>query len=105
MMQTPSSKSEFTVKDAYRYDQSSPIRWVISHVLRYKFFFLITVMLYIANYFAYTLAQVMVGTAVGAVFTPTGGRALFTALPLLRGLGGAANYFAVTRIALTVLAL
>ncbi|HLY25056.1 MAG TPA: ABC transporter ATP-binding protein [Aggregatilineales bacterium] len=105
MMQAPASKSEFTVKDAYQYDESSPLRWVISHVMRYKFFFLITVLLYLANYFAYTLAQVMVGTAVGAVFNPSGGRALFTALPLLRGLGGAANYFAVTRIALTVLAL
>src|SRR5215470_2294109 len=102
MMQTPSTKSEFTVKGAYQYDESSPLRWVISHVLRYKFLFLITVLLYIANYFVYTLAQVMVGTAVGAVFAPSGARAVLSALPPYHTLVGSADYSAVTRIALTV---
>src|SRR5260221_13271788 len=99
MMQTASFKSEFTVKGAYQYDQSSPLRWVISHVLRYKFLFLITVLLYIANYFVYTLAQVMVGTAVGAGFKPLGAEAVPSAIPLYQTLGGAAPYRPGTRLA------
>ena len=32
----PVSKSEFTVADERVYDQRSPIRWIVSHILRYK---------------------------------------------------------------------
>ena len=29
---------EFTFADEYRFDRSSPARWIMSHVLRYKRF-------------------------------------------------------------------
>ncbi len=29
-------KAEFIATDAYRYNCTGPIRWVISHVMRYK---------------------------------------------------------------------
>ena len=29
---------EFSVADAYHYNQSGPVRWIISHLLRYKIF-------------------------------------------------------------------
>src|SRR5262249_40704777 len=70
------SKSEFRVQNAYQYDRTSPARWVVSHVARYKFFFLGTVMLYIVAFTCYTSAQVLIGKAVGIVLTPGGGDAL-----------------------------
>ncbi|MCC7207890.1 MAG: ABC transporter ATP-binding protein [Anaerolineae bacterium] len=66
------SKSEFTVQNAYQYTQTGAGRWIVSHVLRYKWFFLVTVLLYIAAYSCYTGAQVLVGKAVQGVLEPTG---------------------------------
>jgi ATP-binding cassette subfamily B protein len=32
-------RSEFTVADAYAYDQRTPVRWLLSHLSRYRLFF------------------------------------------------------------------
>src|SRR4051812_1939454 len=80
------SKSEFTVKNAYKYTRSSPARWVISHVARYKFFFMGTVLLYICAFTSYTFAQSLVGRAVGEVMTPSGDNALAKIALLILGL-------------------
>ncbi|MEX2541527.1 MAG: ABC transporter ATP-binding protein [Trueperaceae bacterium] len=32
----PSGNTEFTVTDAPRYDRSTPVRWILSHIARYK---------------------------------------------------------------------
>src|SRR6478735_10851870 len=32
----PVTKSEFTVADEHIYDRRGPVRWIISHILRYK---------------------------------------------------------------------
>ncbi|MEX2534984.1 MAG: ABC transporter ATP-binding protein [Trueperaceae bacterium] len=32
----PTGNAEFTIKDAHQYDRSSPVRWILSHVARYK---------------------------------------------------------------------
>jgi ATP-binding cassette subfamily B protein len=66
------SKTEFTVQNAYKYTQTSDSRWNISHVLRYRWFFLLTVLLYVGAYSSYTGAQVLVGKAVQGVLEPTG---------------------------------
>ena len=34
------ARREFTVADEYVYNRAGPVRWVISHVLRYKRFLL-----------------------------------------------------------------
>lgn len=70
MAATAPRKSEFTAQDAYRYDQTNAFRWLISHVARYRWFFVATVLMYIAAYVCYTGAQALVGSAVEAVFTP-----------------------------------
>ncbi len=64
---------EFTVGNAYRYNHSGPRRWLISHVWRYKFFFLATTLLYITAWFAYTFSRTLIGAAVDEVLNPTGG--------------------------------
>lgn len=56
-------KSEFTVVNAYQYNQKNPVRWIISHVWRYKRLFLSTPLLYIMSLSLYSAAPVLVGEA------------------------------------------
>jgi ATP-binding cassette, subfamily B, bacterial len=56
------TKREFSVMGAYLYDRSSPLRWIISHLWRYK--------LYLVGFF---FMSVLVNT-------------LFSAVPRLTGL-------------------
>ena len=61
------SSREFTVSDAYQYDQRSPWRWIASHIRRYPWlpvFFLITTT---AMAGAQSLAAVLVGRAFDTV--------------------------------------
>ena len=55
------SKKEFTLDDAYPYNRSGPVRWIISHLLRYPFFPLAVIAAAILNNFAYGNIQVYVG--------------------------------------------
>ncbi len=64
-------KTEFTVQNAYRYNHTNAVRWIISHVLRYKYFFLVTCLLYIGSYTSFSMAQSLIGRAVGEVLAPT----------------------------------
>ena len=57
------TKSEFTVKDAYVYNRSSPFRWIASHVWRYKLLFLTTVTLYMTAWFSFSGSRVLIGAA------------------------------------------
>jgi ATP-binding cassette subfamily B protein len=66
------AKSEFTVANAYRYDRRSAVRWLISHVMRYRWFFFATIILYIGTYSAYTASEALIGQAIGAVVAPEG---------------------------------
>jgi len=55
------TKKEFTLDDAYDYNRSGPVRWIISHLLRYPFFPLAVIAAAILNNFAYGNIQVYVG--------------------------------------------
>ncbi len=64
------AKSEFSVANAYRYDRRSPSRWLIAHVMRYRWFFLATLLFYIGTYAAYTASEALIGQAIGTVIEP-----------------------------------
>jgi ATP-binding cassette subfamily B protein len=66
-----SVNSEFTVKNAYEYNRSGPVRWIISHVWRYKYFLLLTCMLYIVAWFSFAGSRFLVGVAVEEAVNPT----------------------------------
>ncbi len=57
------SKSEFTVQNAYSYNQASPLRWIISHIWRYKRLFLSTPFFYIFSHLMYAGAPLLIGRA------------------------------------------
>ncbi len=64
------AKSEFTVANAYRYNRQNAVRWLISHIMRYRWFFFVTLFLYICTYSAYTASEALIGQAIGAVIEP-----------------------------------
>ena len=64
--------SEFTVKDAYQYNQSNVVRWIFSHVLRYKFLFVRAILLYLVAWTAFASARILIGQAADEIVSPTG---------------------------------
>jgi ATP-binding cassette subfamily B protein len=57
------TKREFKLENEIRYDRSGPVRWIISHLLRYPIFPLIAVIAAVVNNWAYSMIQVSVGRA------------------------------------------
>jgi len=73
---TASVKSEFTVKNAYQYNQSSSVRWILSHIWRYKWLFILAVIFSAIDFFAYSQSPVLIGKAADEILNPTGGNRL-----------------------------
>ncbi len=88
------SKREFTLDDAYPYNRSGPVRWIISHLLRYPLFPLAVIAAAILNNFAYGNIQVYVGRGFDLISSTgwTGNELLLLAL----GLAGSALAQGVT---------
>ncbi len=61
---------EFTVQQAYQYNHASPLRWIVSHVWRYRRFVATTVVCYITAWLVYAGAQVMIGRAAAEILKP-----------------------------------
>jgi ATP-binding cassette, subfamily B, bacterial len=47
------------------------VRWIISHVLRYKLFFITTLCLYVTSWFSNTYSRILIGQAAGEIISPT----------------------------------
>ncbi len=61
------AKREFTVANEYVYDQRGPIRWIISHVLRYKRFIVSFMLASIVTNMLYATVPTLTGTAFNVV--------------------------------------
>jgi ATP-binding cassette subfamily B protein len=57
------AKREFQIENEYQYDRRTPVRWVLSHMLRYPILPLGLVVCAVVNNFAYSAIQVFVGRA------------------------------------------
>lgn len=71
-----SAAHEFTVADSHHYDRRSPVRWIVSHVVRYPLLpaiFLLTVIVMASTM---SLAAVFIGRAFDAVASGGGAAAL-----------------------------
>jgi ATP-binding cassette subfamily B protein len=64
------SKREFTLKDEYHYNRSGPVRWIISHVIRYPLFPALILVAAIFNNLAYSYIQVFIGRGFDLITTP-----------------------------------
>ncbi|MGC9349163.1 MAG: ABC transporter ATP-binding protein [Anaerolineae bacterium] len=65
------SKREFRLEDEYRYNRTSAVRWIISHLARYPVFPLVMVVAAAANNVAYSGIQVYIGQAFDLIVQPT----------------------------------
>jgi ATP-binding cassette subfamily B protein len=57
------AKSEFTLDVQHRYNRSGPVRWIVSHAVRYPIFPLATILTAVLNNWAYSYRQVLTGRA------------------------------------------
>jgi ATP-binding cassette, subfamily B, bacterial len=78
-----SSKQEFTVIGEHQYNRFSPARWIISHILQYKFytvFFILTALF--ANVLINSFIALLTGSAFDAVLRGEAGRDLLIHIAL-----------------------
>ncbi|MEZ4668987.1 MAG: ABC transporter ATP-binding protein [Anaerolineae bacterium] len=68
---TSSQRSEFSVPNTYRYNRSSPVRWIFSHIWRHKLLFIATCCLYVTAWSSFSYARVLIGNAAGEILNPT----------------------------------
>jgi ATP-binding cassette subfamily B protein len=64
------AKSEFRLENEYSYNRSGPVRWIISHVVRYPFFPLSVVLAAIVNNVAYSNIQILIGRGFDLIILP-----------------------------------
>jgi len=64
------TKREFRLENEYHYNRSGPVRWIISHVMRYPLFPLTTLLAAILNNGFYSYIQVFIGRAFDLITTP-----------------------------------
>ena len=88
--------SEFNIAGLYAYDRRSTLRWVFSHVWRYKGLTGLGMLLTVGSIAGYSLSPVLIGLAAQELQQPGGGRLLWYALATLAVLmgDGVCNLFA-----------
>lgn len=54
---------EFSLENEHAYNRTSPVRWIISHVLRHPIFLILMIIAALANNFAFSYVQIFIGRA------------------------------------------
>ncbi len=61
---------EFKLEDEYRYNHTGPVRWILSHTLRYPMLPLLVTITAVINNYAYSFVQVFIGRAFDLISQP-----------------------------------
>jgi len=100
------TKREFWVESDYKYSTRSPVRWIVTHLLRYPHLPLIMLLCAVANNFAYASIQVFIGRAFDAISAAAFALSdlafpvsVIAALALAQGLTGILRNFTVEFLA------
>ncbi len=64
-------RSEFTIKSAHNYDRSGAVRWIVSHVWRYKVLLIIVIASYPIAWTAFSYARILIGDVAQEIIAPT----------------------------------
>ena len=92
------SKKEFRVENEYQYNRSGPIRWILSHLLRYPWLPLLVTIAAIINNFSAGYVQVFIGRSFDLISTPNWEIAALLALALaVFGTVAAQSVLGITR--------
>ncbi|MFZ5917845.1 MAG: ABC transporter ATP-binding protein [Chloroflexota bacterium] len=99
-------KREFRLENEYRYHRSGPVRWIVSHTMRYPLFSVATLLAAILNNGFYSYIQVYIGRAFDLITSPDWQTTALLALALGalgsavgQGLTGLARNFAIEFLA------
>jgi ATP-binding cassette subfamily B protein len=79
----PVSRREFTVANEYVYDYRSPVRWIISHILRYPLLPIATLLGGVFRSGLYSLGALLIGQAFDLVASPSAAVEQLLSLALL----------------------
>ncbi|MEM7532147.1 MAG: ABC transporter ATP-binding protein [Chloroflexota bacterium] len=79
------NRREFTIANEYQYNTSSPLRWLISHILRYPILLITFVVTTAGMAAGESLAALMVGRAFDTVINEAGAHTLTVAALLVAG--------------------
>jgi ATP-binding cassette subfamily B protein len=90
-------KREFRLENEYHYNRAGPVRWIVSHALRYPIFPVIAIVAAVVNNYAYSHIQLLIGRAFNMI-TSTGW-ATTALLALALGVAGAALAQGITGLA------
>ncbi|MBN2001856.1 MAG: ABC transporter ATP-binding protein [Anaerolineae bacterium] len=100
------TKREFKLENEYPYNRTGPVKWIVSHMMRYPLFPLLLLASAIVNNTAYSYVQIYVGRAFDVITTPgwTSQALLMVALgtfgsAAVQGLTGLFRNYAVAFIA------
>ncbi len=66
-----SNQGEFTVADAYTYNRSGVLRWILAHVLRYRRLFFGAILLYGIGWSTFGYARILIGQAAEEIVNPS----------------------------------
>ncbi len=77
------SKREFTITNEYQYNHSSPVRWIVSHVLRYKRYIASFMLASIVTNILYACVPLLTGMAFNAVLQGAGSQLVRFAVLIL----------------------
>ena len=91
------TKREFTLENEYRYNRAGPVRWIVSHTLRYPIFPLGLLLAAVLNNICYSNIQVFIGRGFDLITTP--GWTAAALLGLALGVMGAAAGQGLTGLA------
>src|SRR5579859_2714865 len=70
------SRTEFTVPNAYHYNHKSAVRWLLSHVWRYRLLVIFATTLSLVSNATYAAGPVLIGQAAQEILQPTAEAAL-----------------------------
>jgi len=76
------TKREFRLEHEFHYNRSGPVRWIVSHLMRYPLFPLATILAAVLNNAAYSYRQVFIGQGFDLITTPGWQTAELVALTL-----------------------
>jgi len=77
------TKREFRLENEYRYNHAGPVRWILSHMLRYPLFPVAAILMAVVNNYAFSYRQVLVGEGFDLILTPGWRMAALLQLALL----------------------
>jgi len=88
------TKREFRLENEYPYNRSGPVRWIVSHLIRYPVFPLAVILMAVLNNGCYSYRQIFIGRAFDLIATAGWGTAALLGLAL--GVLGSAAGLGIT---------